>query len=232
MNTLRVRPSETLPSTTLPWLRLQDHFVATVGPAAGTGSPFGPLLVMADATFSPRSRFPLHPHRDMEILSLVLKGELSHHGDQAHGAALAARQAQLISARNGIVHAEGNDTDADTRMLQIWFTPEERGGAPAYFDRTIAEAPGGGRQLVAGDAQMPLRSSARVWWLDLVPGKEEVLALEPGRAGYLLAMEGEVLVAGGTRLSERDGAEVRGPRTVISSGTGAGARALWIDVAA
>lgn len=233
MNSLRVRTADTLPKTELPWLRLQDHFVATVGPAAGTGRPFGPLLVMADATFSPRSRFPLHPHRDMEILSLVLKGELSHHGDQEHGMALKARQVQLISARNGIVHAEGNDTDADTRMLQIWFTPTERGGAPAYFNRTLAPAPGGGRHQVAGDAEMPLRSSARVWWLDLVPGREETLMLDEGRAGYLLAMEGAVQLPDGTRLAERDGAEVRGVGTVVTSAPGtAGARALWIDIAA
>ena len=232
MNALRVRPSDTLPKTELPWLRLQDHFVATVGPSAGTGRPFGPLLVMADATFAPRSRFPLHPHRDMEILSLVLQGELSHHGDQEHGQSLGTRQVQLISARNGIVHAEGNDTDRDTRMLQIWFTPNARGGAPAYFNRTLPQASGGGRHVVAGDDGLPLRSSARVWWLDLVPGHEEVLALEAGRAGYLLAMEGEVALPDGTRLRERDGAELHSGSVTVACAAGTPvARALWIDVA-
>ena len=74
VTSIHPRPLATLPTTTLPWLTLRDHFVATVGPSAGQGQPLGPLLVLADATFSPRSRFPLHPHRDMEILSVVQIG--------------------------------------------------------------------------------------------------------------------------------------------------------------
>ncbi|MFY0570058.1 pirin family protein [Archangium lansingense] len=92
---VRLRPLSSLPVTELPWLRLRDHFIATVGPQAGKGRPLGSLLVLADATFAPRSRFPLHPHREMEILSIVLSGELSHHGDQSHGATLRPREAQL-----------------------------------------------------------------------------------------------------------------------------------------
>ena len=102
---LDVRPASGLPETSLPWLSLRDHFVATVGDHAGEGRPLGPLLVLADATFAPHSRFPLHEHRDLEILSIVLDGTLTHHGDQGDGAALPARGVQLISARDGIEHA-------------------------------------------------------------------------------------------------------------------------------
>lgn len=80
-----------LPTTTLPWLALRDHFIATVGANAGKGARMGPLLLLADATFAPRSRFPLHPHHEMEILSVVIEGSLSHHGDQAHGTTLGPR---------------------------------------------------------------------------------------------------------------------------------------------
>lgn len=225
---LRVRRLETLPVTELDWLRLNDHFVATVGPAAGTGEPLGPLLVLADATFAPRSRFPLHPHREMEILSLVLDGELSHHGTQAHGATMRAREAQLISSRSGIVHAEGNETDAPTRMLQIWFQPNARGGAPAYFRRDLPALEGGGRQLVAGDDVMPLRSDARVWWLDLAPGADQPLEVAPGRAGYLLALDSELFV-GSDRITNGEGATLRHGATSVRAAKGGSA--LWIEVA-
>ncbi len=224
MPSITHHPRATLPATTLPWLGLRDHFVATVGERAGQGAPLGSLLVLADATFAPRSRFPLHPHRDMEILSVVVDGELSHHGDQAHGARLRARGAQLISARDGMFHAEGNDTDEPCRMLQLWIEPSAHGGAPAYFQRT---AQGPGATLLAGDAGMPLRADVKVWWLDVGP-TPTTLEVGPRRVGYLLALTGPVRVAQGPSLETGDGATVRGPVTLDAPTQGA---VLWVDVA-
>ncbi len=219
------RPVESLPTTELPWLTLRDHFIATVGARAGEGSRRGSLLVLADATFAPHSRFPLHPHRDMEILSVVLTGTLSHHGDQAHGAVMPARTAQLISSRSGIVHAEGNDTDSPTRMLQIWFEPKTSGGAPAYFQRDLSKP---GRQIIAGDAEMPLRCDAKVWWLDLKPGANETLELAAGRVGYLLALDGSVTA--NEKLAAGDGLDVEPGQ--LSVRAEAPCSVLWIDAAA
>ncbi|MCY1075716.1 pirin family protein [Archangium lansingense] len=227
---VRLRPLSSLPVTELPWLRLRDHFIATVGPHAGKGRPLGSLLVLADATFAPRSRFPLHPHREMEILSIVLSGELSHHGDQSHGATLRPREAQLISARDGMVHAEGNETDEDTRMLQLWFTPEQHGGAPAYFRRSVPPAPSGGRHLMAGDEEMPLRSDARVWWLDLAAGQETAIAVAAGRAGYLLSLDAPVQLGEGRVLARGEGAQLNQGGLTLRASQDCGA--LWIDVAA
>ncbi|PZR07597.1 MAG: hypothetical protein DI536_27105 [Archangium gephyra] len=219
------RPLSSLPTTTLSWLSLKDHFIATVGPSAGQGSRRGPLLVLADATFEPHSRFPLHPHRDMEILSVVLTGTLSHHGDQAHGATIPPRSAQLISSRDGIFHAEGNDTDTQTRMLQIWFEPTSRGGAPAYFQRDLTAK---GRQLIAGDDVMPLRCDAKVSWIDLEAGKPEALEIATGRHGYLLALDGEVNA--GTTLAAGDGLDVEPGALTVTASTSCAV--LWIDAVA
>jgi redox-sensitive bicupin YhaK (pirin superfamily) len=223
MGVLQLRPAHSLPQTQLPWLELRDHFIATVGPSAGQGRALGPLRVLADATFAPHSRFPLHGHRDMEILSIVVDGELSHHGDQAQGALLAPRSAQLISARDGIVHAEGNDTDGPTRMLQIWFTPYEHGGAPAYFDRQLPAARG--RHVVAGDEVLPLRCDARVWWLD-VDGSC-TLKVDAGRLGYLVVLAGPLRIEEAS-LATGDGAELDEGEVVLEASAGA---ALWIDFA-
>jgi len=224
------RPASSLPTTTLPWLSLRDHFVATVGPHAGEGRARGALLVLADATFAPRSRFPLHPHEEMEILSVVIDGTLSHHGSEAHGAAVGPRGAQLISARTGIVHAEGNDTDRPTRMLQLWFQPDRRGGTPAYFARQLA---GVGQELVAGDAGMPLRTDARVWWMTLTPGAAAPLVVAPDRQAYVLALTGPVDVradGAAAQLATGDGAELgHGAFTLAAN---AGGAALWIDLPA
>ena len=218
------RPLTSLPTTTLSWLTLRDHFVATVGPSAGQGQPMGSLLVLADATFTAHSRFPLHPHEEMEILSIVLDGSLSHHGDQAHGATVPARSAQLISARDGMVHAEGNDTEGPVRMLQIWFRPTSHGGPPAYFERTIARGP---KQMVAGDEVMPLRCDAKVWWIDFEAGQTQTVEVAQGRKGYLLALDSSLSTPAAT-LAAGEGLKVdEGALQVTSSKAGA---ALWIDV--
>lgn len=228
MPTVQHRTRSSLPQTNLAWLSLHDHFVATVGPMAGSGAPLGPVLVLADATFAPHSRFPLHPHEDMEILSIVIDGRLSHHGDQANGATLEARSAQLISARDGIVHAEGNDTDTPTRMLQLWFRPETRGGAPAYFGRSFPER---GRHVVAGDDVLPLRTDVKVWWVDVAPGKKEHVVVAPGRRAYVMALDGGVAVSSENRpvasLAKGDGLQVDDGTIELSVETACSV--LWID---
>lgn len=225
MTSIRVREAHGLPTTTLPWLKIHDHFVATVGKRAGEGGRLGPLLVLADATFAPRSRFPLHPHKDMEILTVVVDGEVSHHGNQAHDNVVGPRGIQLISARNGMVHAEGNDTDAPTRMLQIWFEPNARGGEAAYFERSLPDEPG--RYLVAGDEAMPLRADAKVEWIDLAAGESASLHVAEGRGGYLLGLHGAA-ASGAVELGPGDGAELAVGETTWSSREGASL--LWIDV--
>lgn len=201
VSTVTLRPASSLPATSLEWLSLRDHFVATVGENAGRGQRLGPLLVLADATFAPKSRFPLHPHRDMEILSVVLEGEMSHHGDGANGMTVKPRGAQLISSRDGMRHAEGNDTSSPVRMLQIWIEPDTRGGEAAYFYRQLPSE--SGKYVIAGDEGMPLRRDVKVWWVD-VHGRT---AVQVARRGYVMAIAGSPRV-GAQTLANGDGAEV------------------------
>lgn len=225
------RPLATLERTQLAWLSLRDHFVATVGPRSGHGSPLRALRVLADATFAPRSRFALHPHRDAEIVSIVLTGELSHHGDQAHGTRLTARSAQLIDAGTGIVHAEGNDTDAPTRMLQLWFDPPSPGGEPRYA-RHDFETPG--RHRLTGAGALALRTDAHIEWLDLTADRTERVRVEGPRVGYLLALDTPVTVTpreatSPLNLGAGDGLVVE--ETALELATKSHGAVLWLELA-
>ena len=224
---LRRRALSELPVTQLPWLSLRDHFIATVGAHAGQGQPLGDLLVLADATFAAGSRFPLHPHKEVEILSIVLDGKLSHHGDQAHGATVATRHAQLISARDGMIHAEGNDTSSPVRMLQIWFRPRVHGGVPEYFETSFEKQ---GRHVIAsgdGGGGMPLRAQARVEWMDIVANQKERFQVNSGRAGYLMALTTSLQV-GSQTVGMGEGVIVENGFVEIQAGKTGGA-ILWIN---
>lgn len=225
MSDIQLRPAHTLPSTDIGWLQLRDHFVATVGEHSGSGQPFGPLLVLADATFAAHSAFPIHPHREVEILSIVLSGHLSHRGDLADGTIMPARSAQLISSRNGMVHAEANDADVPCRMLQIWFRPTTHGGAAQYFQRDFQTR---GSHVIAADEAMPLRCDARVEWIDLVARESHEFRVAPGRAGYLMSLDGWLATEVGM-IQAGEGAEIRAGMITVTPQ--ANSAVLFIDFA-
>lgn len=124
-----------------------------------------------------------------------------------------------------MMHAEGNDTDAATRMLQIWFEPNVRGGEAAFFERQLPETPG--RHVVAGDEAMPLRADAKVEWIELAPAASITLQLPEGRAGYLLGLLGKA-TSGTARIAEGDGADVSPGEATWTSEDGASL--LWITM--
>lgn len=217
-STITVQRRAELPFTDLGWVRMWDHFVATVGPRSGTGRPFGPLLVLADATFAPRSSFPQHPHREMEILSIVLDGELTH-TEPGVEVPIAPGGMQVMSAREGVVHAEANRTDRDVRMLQLWLEPHTFGGKATYRGvPPVSTTPGLHRFEVGA-----LRQDASLFLGRLESERPLELELPAGRMGYLLVADGDVVV-NGARLGAGDGAmaqagkvrlEASGPARVV-----------------
>jgi redox-sensitive bicupin YhaK (pirin superfamily) len=209
------RPAGSLMSSDMGWLSLRDHFIATVGPYAGKGSSDRHLLVLADATIAPGSRFPLHPHRDMEILTWVVSGDLDHHDDQGHSAVIPSGHLQLMSARDGLVHAEGNRHAAAVRLLQIWLRPDTRGGAPFY---ATAALEGSGFQLLAAreGAPLPLLQDVRLYAARLHGGAHE-LSVPVGHTVYAVSI-GE-LAWNGQKCGDGDGLFIgSGDITVKGSG--------------
>ena len=157
---------------------------------------FGPLRVFNDDTVRPRSGFPMHPHREMEIVTVVLSGTLEHEDNQGNRDVLEAGEVQVMSAGTGIVHAERNPSPTvPLHLLQIWIEPDRSGGRPrwqqAAFPRdatrgaTVALASGEG----LADA-LPLGQAATIYRIKLGPGETIMHELRPGRRAYLFVIGG------------------------------------------
>lgn len=206
---IELRPKSTLPLTDVSWVSMTDHFVATVGAAAGQGKPWQNVLVLADATFAPHARFPMHDHQDMEIVSLVLAGTLTHH-EPTTSLNIAEHAAQIMSAHQGMSHAEGNETDTPVRMLQIWIRPRANTLKPIAGTHEVL----GPFEKVREWMQVTpasLRQSAAVK-VAHVPSEQSIeLRIADGKGGYLLCAGGPVTIGGGgttVTLQDGDGAFV------------------------
>ncbi len=102
---------------------------------------FGPLRVINDDTIAAGRGFGMHPHRDMEIVTVMLEGELNHRDSLGHAAVLRAGEVQRMSAGTGVVHSESNEGSQPCRLLQIWIEPAQQGGPPAYEQKPFAPTP-------------------------------------------------------------------------------------------
>lgn len=210
-----VKPYENLPEMNMSWLSLRDHFIATVGPYSGTGEPLGNLLVIADAKFQPRSRFPDHPHRDMEILTWVSEGTLQHLDNNGTNQSIEAGHLQLMSARDGIFHAEGNLSDKPLRMFQIWIQPNIVGGKPSV-DHVKLE--GRGFKLLAAPDAAPLTIRQNLWLYaaELKESKETIFIPE-GKYAYGISIGS--LRWNGKKVSDGDGLLIQSGEVQVE-GTG------------
>ena len=207
------RPFATLGAAHHGWLDARHHFsFASYHDPSRMG--WGALRVWNDDTIAGRSGFPPHPHADMEIITYVREGAISHRDSLGNEGRTAAGDVQVMSAGTGITHAEYNLESDATRIFQIWIIPDERGGAPAWGTRPFPTGERAGRfvALASGFPQdtdaLPLRAGARVLGATLRAGEQADYPLAPGRHAYLGPARGTVEV-NGTRLEARDGAAIR-----------------------
>lgn len=163
---------------------------------------FSDLRVINEDRVQPARGFDTHGHRDMEIFSYVLAGQLAHRDSMGTGSVIRPGDVQLMSAGTGVRHSEFNaSNDAPVHFLQIWIEPAVRGTKPSYQERHFSEAEKRGRlRLIISpegdDGSLKIGQDARVH-AGLFDGKEEaVLALEPGRYGYVHVARGSVAVNG------------------------------------
>lgn len=182
---------------------------------------FGALRVVNDDTFDPQGGFPTHPHNDMEIISYVVEGELTHQDSLGNGRTLTKGQVQYMSAGKGILHSEFNRTDKLLRFLQIWILPDAQNYEPNYgdYDFVWEDRESAWLQIASGkdgSAPVKINQDMNVSVVNLKAGSEISYELQEGRQAYLIQIEGTGSL-NGNMLTERDAAEIVDERTLSLS---------------
>jgi hypothetical protein len=195
---------------------------------------FGPLRVINEDRVEPGMGFGTHGHRDMEIVSYVLDGELEHKDSMGTGSIIVPGDVQRMSAGKGVLHSEFNPSrERGVHFLQIWIQPAVRGIEPSYEQANVPAAAKRGRLApIAGPqgsgAAVTIHQDARLF-AALLDGEERVLhALAPGRRAYVHVARGRVRV-NGEALAAGDAAKLEGV-TSVALDQGADAEVLLFDL--
>ena len=194
------------------WLKAKHHFSFGEYENA-TRMGWGSLRVWNDDEIAPNTGFPPHPHANMEIITYVREGAVTHKDSLGNEGRTEAGDVQVMSAGSGIRHAEYNLEQKPTRIFQIWITPSSIGGSPAWGSQPFPKVDHSGRfvTLASGfdndrDA-LPIRARARVLGATLKAGERVEYGLGERRHGYLVPASGAVEV-NGVRIDARDGAAI------------------------
>lgn len=157
---------------------------------------FGPLLVINDDRIAAGQGFGMHPHRDMEIITVMVEGSLNHRDSIGHSATLSAGEVQRMSAGTGIVHSEINGSPDPCRLLQIWIEPSREGLAPSYDQRAYPQTPGW-TALINPQGRagaMAIQRPVRLWRACPAAAGTLDVDLQPGSLGWLQVITGSLLV--------------------------------------
>ena len=207
------RPYQQLGSAQHGWLDTRYHFSF-----ADYHDPhrmhWGRLRVWNDDTIAPHSGFPGHPHRDMEIITYVREGAITHQDSMGNQGRTLAGDVQVMSAGTGITHSEYNLEDEPTRLFQIWILPDEKGLPPSWGTRPFprGERSGAFIALASGLADdsdaLPIRANARLMAATLKAGQTAEYLIAPGRKVYLVPASGRIQINGVTAYAG-DGVAIR-----------------------
>ncbi len=180
---------------------------------------FRSLRVINEDKVHPGGGFPTHPHRDMEIITYVLEGQLAHKDSMGNGSVIRPGEVQRMSAGTGITHSEFNHSKNESvHLLQIWLLPNKRGVTPSYeqkfFDK---EEKQGKLRLVASpdgsDGSVTIHQDAKLYTTILEPGQKVEYKLENNRGAWLHVARGTIEL-NGQKLFASDGASVNGEQLV------------------
>ncbi len=195
---------------------------------------YGPLLVINDDRVQPGRGFDTHGHRDMEIISYVLDGELAHKDSMGNGSVIRPGDVQRMSAGTGVRHSEFNHSPTQSvHFLQIWIAPAVQGIAPGYEEKHFDTASKRGQlRLIASadgsEDSLRIHQDARIY-ASLLDGAEQVQhALAPGRRAYVHVARGAVRV-NGVALAAGDAAKLE-DEAAITLTDGDAAEVLLFDL--
>ncbi len=195
------------------WLKAKHHFsFADYYDPKRMG--LGKLRVWNDDEIAPNTGFPPHPHADMEIITYVRQGAVTHEDNQGNQGRTEAGDVQVMSAGSGIRHAEYNKESVPTTLFQIWIEPTGSGGKPSWGAKPFPKTNRSGHFVVLASGfesdkeALPIRTNARVLGATLKAGETLQYKLGEDRKGYLVPATGAVEV-NGVRIEARDGAAIQ-----------------------
>ncbi len=207
------RPFETLGGANHGWLDAKHHFSFSDYHDPKRMS-WGALRVWNDDAIAPNSGFPPHPHANMEIITYVRTGAITHQDSLGNQGRTEAGDVQVMSAGSGIRHAEFNLEPETTTLFQIWILPTKAGGEPSWGAKPFPKSDRSGKFVtlasgVEGDTDaLPIRADGRVVAATLKAGESAEYALGEGRYAYLVPATGKVEV-NGVEAKARDGLAIR-----------------------
>jgi redox-sensitive bicupin YhaK (pirin superfamily) len=210
---IELRPFSSIGAANHGWLDAHHHFsFADYHDPARTH--WGALRVWNDDTIAPKSGFPPHPHRDMEIITYVRTGAITHQDNMGNQGRTGAGDVQVMSAGTGVAHAEYNLEDEPTTLFQIWIIPDERGGEPSWGALKFPKEDRAGKFVtlasgVEGDEALPIRADARVLGATVKAGETIIYDAAAARHLYLVPATGKVRIED-TEVNARDGAAITG----------------------
>lgn len=176
---------------------------------------WGALRVWNDDVIGPKAGFPPHPHSDMEIITFVRTGAITHKDSLGNTGRTGAGDVQVMSAGTGVVHAEYNLEDEATSLFQIWIMPDRAGEQPSWGTREFPRGARAGKWVVVAsgdpesDESLPIRSDAKVLAATLSAGDTVTYQASPLRHQYLVATRGRIRV-NGEEAQPRDGIAITG----------------------
>ncbi len=218
---IEIRPFVSLGAANHGWLDARHHFSFS-----GYHDPdrmnWGAIRVWNDDMIAPQSGFPPHPHADMEIITYVRSGAITHKDSLGNEGRTGAGDVQVMSAGSGIRHAEYNLENEPTTLFQIWIMPNRKGGSPSWGAKPFPKGNRSGAwQILASgfaedDDALPIRTDARVLGATINAGESLSYDVGAGRHAYLVPATGQIEIDG-QRANARDGVAItEGPITITA----------------
>ncbi len=199
------------------WLQAKHHFA--IGPYGNPAhKAVGNLIVLNDDEIAPHTGFGLHHHENVEIVSYLREGTVTHRDDQGNIGKTHAGDVQVMSAGTGIRHSEENEEDVPIRLFQIWLKPFAAGGTPQWGNKPFPKGDRAGAfvPLASGrnaEGALPIRTDAEVYGALLQAGARTSFSFRKGDAGYLVPATGEVEV-GMVQVGAREGLVIENEKMV------------------
>jgi redox-sensitive bicupin YhaK (pirin superfamily) len=215
LNVIERRPFGSLPGDERSWLKARHHF-----PFDDIRDSWGALFMWNDDEIAPAGGFAPHSHVNMEIVTYVRRGAISHRDSLGNSGRTVAGDVQVMSAGTGIRHSEFNLEPETTQIFQIWIEPTVDGGAPAWGTKPFPKQDRAGRLVVLASGYdsdagaLPLRAEARVLGARLKQSQAVDYEVGERRYLYLVPATGQVVV-NGLQIDARDGAAIKDVRRLI-----------------